>query len=116
MPGGESSDASCFYATTLNKAGGVILVGLGVIGEGSKKARLWVLLPEKSSLILGASVPKTSLMGLVFVADVAAGVDSLGLGALLLLFPPIAPPTMAPIKTRITRTTIARPFFVFQNG
>jgi len=31
-------------------------------------------------------------------------------------FPPIAPPTIAPIKTRITRTTIASPFFVLQNG
>jgi len=31
-------------------------------------------------------------------------------------FPPIAPPTIAPIKTRITRTTMASPFFVLQKG
>jgi hypothetical protein len=119
---GELLNASWFYATTLNKAGGVIIVGLAVIGEGSKNARPWVLRPDKSSLILAAKfpLPKTSLTALLFVVDVADGVDSLVVFVSTSFFeacaPPIAPPTIAPIKTRITRATIARPFFVFQNG
>jgi len=122
---GELPDASCFYATTLNGAGGVIIVGLEVIGEeGSKNARPWVLRPEKSSLILGANVPvaKTSPIALLFVVDVAGGAAELVLFVSLLLIlpparaPPTAAPTIAPIKTRITRTTVARPFLVFQNG
>jgi len=121
---GELSDASCFYATTLNKTGGVKVVGLEVIGEeGSTNARPWVLQPEGSSLILGANVPvaKTSPISLLPVVDVAGAAELVPFVSLLFILPPacappIAAPTIAPIKTTITRATIARPFFVLQNG
>lgn len=95
------------------------------VGNVTKGGRL-----EKNDRVpaAGISGSKSSVVYMLLVVVVAGGVDehvAVPFWFWTLIFelpprpaciPPIAPPTIAPIKIRIKRTTITSPFFVLQKG